>query len=108
MLCNPETFNNNKTLELVDFPPLFLGDRKVFRAKLKISINRFRLWDEFSAAVLNEAACTGTQSMVREETGAENLPLNCWYIKFTPFDYINYQGKKLFAEGNIPYQMIYL
>ena len=46
--------------------------------------------------------------MVREEIGVENLPLNCWYINFTSFDYINYQGKKLFAEGNIAYQMIYL
>ena len=33
--------------------------------------------------------------MVREETGVENLPLNCWCIAFIPFDYINYQGKKL-------------
>ena len=46
--------------------------------------------------------------MVREETSVGILPLNCWYIKFTPFDYINYQGKKFFAEGNIACQMIYL
>ena len=46
--------------------------------------------------------------MVREETGVENLPLNCWHINFNPFDYINYQGKKLFVEGNIAYQVIYL
>ena len=44
--------------------------------------------------------------MVREETGVENLPFNCWYINFTSFDYINYQEKKLFAEENIAYQMI--
>ena len=28
--------------------------------------------------------------MGREETGLENLPLNCWYINFTPF---NYKGR---------------
>ena len=35
--------------------------------------------------------------MVREKTGVEK-PLNCWYMNFTPFDYIIY---------HIAYQMIY-
>ena len=55
-LCNPETFNNGKTLESVDFPPLFLSDRKVFRVKLKVIINSFELCDELSATVVDEAA----------------------------------------------------
>ena len=55
-LCNPETFNNRNTLELVGFTPLFLGERKVFRAKLKVNINSFRLCDEFSATIIDEAS----------------------------------------------------
>ena len=47
--CNPETFNNRKTLESVDFPPLFVGG-KVFSAKLTVNKNSFRLCDEFSAS----------------------------------------------------------
>ena len=45
-LCNPETFNNRKTLESVDFPP----------CKLKVNNNNFRLYDEFSATVIDETA----------------------------------------------------
>ena len=56
MLCNPETFNNRKTLESVDFPPLILGDMNVFRAKLIVNINSFQLCDEISATVIDEAA----------------------------------------------------
>ena len=56
VLCNPETFNNRKTLESVDFPPLFLSNRKVFRAKLKVNTNSFQLCDEFSATLVDEAA----------------------------------------------------
>ena len=55
-LCNPETFNNRKTLESVDFQPSFLSDRKVLRKKLKVNINNFQLCDEFSAPVADEAA----------------------------------------------------
>ena len=32
--------------------------------------------------------------MVREETGVQNLPLNCWYINFTLFDYIYQLSRK--------------
>ena len=53
--CNPETFNSRKTLESVDAQPLIIGD-KVFSAELKVNNNSFRLFDEFSATVIDEAA----------------------------------------------------
>ena len=40
-LCNQETFNIRKSLESVDFPPLFLDDRIVFRVKLELILKVF-------------------------------------------------------------------
>ena len=45
-LCNPETFDNKKTLESVYFPP----------CKQQVNNNSFRLCDEFSATVIDETA----------------------------------------------------
>ena len=74
VLCNTETFNNRKTLESVDFPPLFLSDRKVFRVILKVNTNSFQLCDEFIVTVVDEAGWEKLKLAIQV-----NCELNSWY-----------------------------
>ena len=40
-LCSSPTFSTTKTLELVELPPFFVDDSKVFTAKVKANIAEF-------------------------------------------------------------------
>ena len=127
LLCNPETFNNSKTLALVDFTPLFLGDRKVFRAKLKVNINNFWLCDEFSATVIDEAAWEKSKSAIykflvswifnkniyiaEEPNGERRNRCGKFTLKLlvhSLYPIWLYQLPRKEIERNIAYQMIYL
>ena len=56
MLCNPVIPNDEKTLEPIDFPTLFVDGGKVFTAKAKTNIVVIQLHHECSVTVIAPVA----------------------------------------------------
>ena len=93
MLCNPVTFNNRKTSDSADLPPLFVEDRKVFIAKVKANIVTFDSiiqWNHNSSnctrkkvsyqrlsavEILTKTFSLQSNPVVWEKAGVQNLPL---------------------------------